>query len=252
MILVVAVVALNFANKAPGKDNTINHTLLERAIRLLNKRELKQGTLFTFNPNKLPVAEWRKLGLNDGQIAIIKHYEEKGGKFFSKQDVKKVYALSAGDYERLAPYINLPEYSAYTKNTPLAEPIELNSADSATLTRVYGIGPAFAHRIIKYRTLLGGFYINQQLKEVYGLDTEKYNMIKDQVVVNPSRLKKINVNSADANELNRLPYLDYKQANAIVQYRLQHGNYASAAALQEIMILDKQTIDKIKPYLSFK
>ncbi|RYD70488.1 MAG: hypothetical protein EOP55_22145, partial [Sphingobacteriales bacterium] len=210
LILVVAVVALNFVNKTPYKDSTINHTALVRAIRLLNEPDVKHGTLFTFNPNKLSVAQWKKMGLNDRQISVIKNYEDKGGRFFSKQDVKKMYAFSLKDYERIAPYIDLPERSTYTKKTFLTVPIELNTADSATLTKVYGIGPAFARRIIKYRTLLGGFYSKQQLKEVYGLDADKYDEIKDQVKVNASHLQKITINLAEASELNRLPYLDYK------------------------------------------
>ncbi|RVT96503.1 helix-hairpin-helix domain-containing protein [Mucilaginibacter limnophilus] len=148
-------------------------------------------------------------------------------------------------------YIN-KETHVLHKKIRLTTPVEINSADSATLTTVYGIGPSFARRIIKYRELLGGFYSKEQLKEVYGLDENKYLEIKDQLKIDASAVKKININKASAYELNRLPYLDYKQANAIEQYRLQHGNYTSAAALQEIMILDKQTIDKIKPYLSFK
>jgi competence protein ComEA len=100
--------------------------------------------------------------------------------------------------------------------------------------------------------LLGGYHNKQQLKELYGLDAEKYAEISDQVRVNPNAIKKININAAETDELNRLPYLNYKQANAIVQYRLQHGEYLSADDLADIAILDPQIIQKIKPYLVYK
>src|SRR3569833_3197280 len=52
--------------------------------------------------------------------------------------------------------------------------IELNSADSAKLTELKGIGPSFARRIINYRNRLGGFINKEQLKEVYGMDDDRY------------------------------------------------------------------------------
>jgi competence protein ComEA len=74
--------------------------------------------------------------------------------------------------------------------------VEVNSADSAGLTKIYGIGPAFASRIIKYRNRLGGFYSKEQLKEVYGLDAEKYAEVREQVRIDPAKVKKVNVNTA--------------------------------------------------------
>jgi competence protein ComEA len=49
---------------------------------------------------------------------------------------------------------------------PVFTPVELNSADSTDLVELYGIGPVFANRILKYRDLLGGFYSVNQLLEV--------------------------------------------------------------------------------------
>ena len=70
----------------------------------------------------------------------------------------------------LEPYIiytqvNEPP-STQTQNTQqLAKPktlqpefqIEINHADTAVWTVLNGIGPAYANRIVQYRTLLGGF-----------------------------------------------------------------------------------------------
>ena len=50
-----------------------------------------------------------------------------------------------------------------------AGPIELNSADSAALVSIRGIGPLTAGRIIRYRNALGGFASVSQLQEVTGM-----------------------------------------------------------------------------------
>lgn len=208
------------------------------------------ATLFKFNPNNLPVAAWKKLGLSERQINGIKNYEAKGGRFYTKADVKKMYTLSAGDYKRLKPYINLPE-AGTTGLKPLTI-VELNTADSATLTKLKGIGPAFARRIVQYRKRLGGFYSKQQLKEVFGIDDLHYRDIQAQFTLNTRKLKKININKAEYNDLRNFPSLSYKQMNAIIQYRKQHGEYETFDELSNVAILDAAVLKKIKPYILVK
>lgn len=130
--------------------------------------------------------------------------------------------------------------------------IEVNGADSAKLTELNGIGPSFARRIITYRNHLGGFVKKEQLLEVFGLDLERYVGLKSQVSVDTSHIKKIHINSVNFDGLKYFPYLTYKQMNAIIQFREQHGEYESLADLGNIAIMDKQTLQKIKPYITFK
>ena len=130
--------------------------------------------------------------------------------------------------------------------------IEINTADSAKLTELHGIGPAFAKRIIGYRSRLGGFYHKEQLKEVFGLDSEKYAGLQAQVRVDPSRIRKIKINHVDFDALKYFPYLSFKQMNAIIQFREQHGDYESIRDMKNIAILDNEILRKIEPYLVFK
>jgi competence ComEA-like helix-hairpin-helix protein len=209
-------------------------------------------TLFVFNPNNLPAEQWKQLGLSDRQISIIKHFETKGGHFYKKEDVKKIYGITANDYTRLEPYINIPGTEHTSNKLAVGEVIELNSADSARLTRVRGIGPAFAQRIVEYRKRLGGFLNKEQLKEVYGIDTAKYAEIKNQVSINPTHIIKIKINEVDFEGLRKFPYLTNKQTNAVIQYRKQHGDYQALADMRNIAILDEVILRKIAPYIVFK
>jgi competence protein ComEA len=130
--------------------------------------------------------------------------------------------------------------------------IELNSADSVSLTSLHGIGASFARRIISYRNRLGGFYNEEQLREVFGMDSIKYADLQAQIKVDPSLIKKIKVNKVTFDNLSHFPYLSYKQMNAIIQFREQHGEYESLADMKNIAILDDKTLNKIKPYIAFK
>jgi len=144
-----------------------------------------------------------------------------------------------------------PPKAASTKAAP-GVVIELNNADSAKLTQLNGIGPSFAKRIVSYRTRLGGFVRKEQLKEVFGLDSEKYAGLQNQVSVDPLKINKIPINTIDFSGLSHFPYLTYKQMNAIIRFREQHGEYESIGDLKNIVIMDDITLQKIKPYLTFK
>ncbi len=270
LIIIVVVLAAPYVFQLFRKDSAINIKDFDKDVALLNSakgngtsgypaadeplsdEKAAHPVLFVFNPNNLPGEQWKQLGLSERQISIIKHYEAKGGHFNKKEDVQKIYGITADDYKRLEPYINIPgnEYAA-NKLAP-GEVIEINSADSAKLTRVRGIGPAFAERIIAYRQRLGGFLNKEQLKEVYGIDTIKYAEIKDQLSINPAHITKIKINEVDFEGLRKFPYLTNKQTNAIIQYRKQHGDYRSVADMKNIVILDDVILRKIEPYLVFK
>lgn len=266
IILIALVLAAPFIEQANHKDNTINFKAFDKAANTApgnagfnaddtetNAGVAKRASLFRFNPNKLSLTEWVKLGLSPHQAQVIKHYQEKGGRFYTKGDVQKMYSINAEIYKRLEPYIELPDGPAYHMNKAKpGEVIEVNTADSAKLTMIRGIGPAFARRIVRYRQRVGGFYSKAQLKEVYGIDEDKYKQIEDGVSVDGRYLIKVNINTAVFNDLKRFPYLSYKQMDAIIAYRDEHGNYRSVKDLENIAILNAQILRKIEPYLVFK
>lgn len=210
------------------------------------------STLFAFNPNNLPANQWQKLGLTARQIKGIKNYEAKRGKFYSKADVKKMYTITPQDYKRLQPYINLPEEEEVNKAAKPLIIVELNTADSATLTSLNGIGPAFARRIVQYRTRLGGFHNKHQLQEIVGMDNMRYQDVQGQFTIDKRKVKRFNVNQIEFEDIKDFPYLNFKQMNAIIQYRKQHGNYELFSELGNIAILDKTDLKKIKPYVQIK
>ena len=145
-------------------------------------------------------------------------------------------------------------YDEKTVANPTKKPfllIEINAADSAALDDIRGIGPTFASRILKYRSRLGGFVQKAQLMEVFGLDSLKYLEIRDQISVDLSGVKMININTVTADHLRNHPYLRYKQVNALIQYRKQHGNYSNIADLAKVVLIPAETIAQLAPYLTF-
>src|SRR6476661_7272080 len=54
--------------------------------------------LFNFDPNVNTLEDWVTLGLSTRQAATILKYQSKGGKFYKKEDLKKIYSISAKQY----------------------------------------------------------------------------------------------------------------------------------------------------------
>lgn len=233
----------------------------------INKEAYKSSArpvYFNFDPNGLSESNWLKLGLSHKQIQVIRNYELKGGKFFRKEDLKKIYSISEKQYSMLEPFIKIGNTdvlsgkktvkanykSAGISENTLRPIIEINAADSLELERIRGIGPAFASRIIRFRKRIGGFYRKEQLLEIYGMDSLKYDQLKDQIQVNSGLITKLNINTFTFDEIRHHPYLNYKQMNAIIQYRTQHGSYKSIDDLRKIAILNEEIIRKIEPYFS--
>jgi competence ComEA-like helix-hairpin-helix protein len=211
-----------------------------------------------FDPNKSTVEEWQQFGLSYKQAMSIVNYVKKGGKFYKAEDLKKMYTISPQKYEALLPYIDIPAANQSDKKPTFsyakkeAVLIDINSADTTDLDRIRGVGPSFARRIVKYRERLGGFYAKEQLFEVFGVDTAKFNEIKDQLKIDLNGIKKININNVEFDELKKHPYLKFKEMNAIIQYRKQHGPYKDMGDLNKVLILKPETIQKMAPYLDFK
>jgi len=185
---------------------------------------------FPFDPNKLPREQWRKLGLTERQIDIIKNYEAKGGRFRVKEDLKKLYGISEAEYKILEPYIiiKLPferkplEIITSTRKFPYRN-TELNAADSATLVKNLRMPSWMAARVIKYRKKLGGFYDKAQLLEVYGMKKKYYEPIKRFLYVDTSRIEKICVNQIRFKKLIKHPYLNYELTKKIFEEKKKQG-----------------------------
>jgi competence ComEA-like helix-hairpin-helix protein len=146
----------------------------------------------------------------------------------------------------------LPDQPTFYKKAAPGTIIDLDTADTAQLTQLHGVGASFAKRIVSYRDRLGGFINKEQIKEVFGIDSEKYAGLQPQVKVDAAHIRKIDVNKATFDSLSRFLYLTCKQMDAIIQFRGQHGEYASLDDMRNIAIINDGILRKIGPYLVFK
>lgn len=214
-----------------------------------------------FNPNTISAEEMRKMHLPENLLRGIIAYREKVGAFISKNDFKRIYALTPELKEQIIPYLLLPEtespaqplpqedYSDQKASLHERKLLELNTCDSFDLIKLRGIGPYYSRLILRYRESLGGFLNTEQLKEIKRLPDSTYLNIAPFLKVNPSLIRRLHINQLDEVSLAKHPYIQYKQAKAIVAYRVQHGPYSSTNELEKVLLLDQAFIQKIAPYI---
>jgi competence ComEA-like helix-hairpin-helix protein len=130
--------------------------------------------------------------------------------------------------------------------------IELNAADTFELQRLRGIGPAFAKRIVKYRERLGGFAAPSQLLEIWGMDTIKYNAIKEHLTANPDSVHPVNLNTVTFKELLAHPYFPFVVTKAIMLYRKEHKKFVTTSELKNIPVISDSAYRKMMKYVEVR
>jgi len=212
----IKVQAIDYSIVQISSDNDTSVQLNSEST-FQKKKITKSVKYFTFDPNTLDLSGWIKLGLSEKQAQVIINYRNKGGKFYEKEDLKKIYSVQNELYDKLMPYIKIEQFSikqeaaiskkSTTYDIPQKNPIniDLNRADTSTLMELKGIGPVFSRRIVKFRDALGGFVSFEQIKEVYGFPEETYEQILPYLSLNADSVTKLLINTISVNELAKHP-----------------------------------------------
>lgn len=231
----------------------------------------KKVERFVFDPNTADSTQLLRLGLQPWQVKNIYKYRAAGGIYRKPLDFAKLYGLTVKQYHELEPYIRISSdylpastlvkgHKNYSQNIakdsatyqrPVkikeTEHIALNTADTASLVTIPGIGPYYARKIVQYGNRLGGYVSVDQLDEIEDFPTEA----KKYLVINNPNPKKLNINQLSLNELKRHPYINYYRAKAITDYRRLHGAIKSLNDLRLIKDFTPDVIKRLTPYVAY-
>ncbi len=236
---------------------------------------------FPFDPNTTERSEWLALGLSDRQVDGVERYMAKGGRFRVKNDLGRMYSIPAEQFERLKPFIQLPDdlpireigkrpsyahgSGARQDGGPRADhptyerreavhyaKVEVNTADSAELVALPGIGPSFAKGILKYREMLGGYVSLEQMAEVYVLKDKPDALarMKELLIVDTMMVRRIAINTCTVEELAAHPYIRWQLAKPLLAYRNNHGPFKELSELRGCHVIDETVFRKLAPYLT--
>jgi DNA uptake protein ComE-like DNA-binding protein len=199
------------------------------------------------------------LGLSTSELDRLFAYRTQGRFVNSVEEFQTVTQISDSLLNEISSYFEFPDWVG--KNQSSKKKIsfvkkekgtkDLNSATAEDLMEVYGIGETLSERIVKFRDRLGGFLVNEQLYDVYGLKPEvaEKALLKFQVIKVPT-LDKININKAGIEELSQLIYINKSLASNIIDYRDKNGSFASFQELSNVDAFPTEKLDRIALYLS--
>ena len=176
-----------------------------------------------FNPNLADQDLFEQLGFSEKTIKIIFNYRNKGGSFYKKTDLLKIYGMDSLLYQQVEPYILLDvrnsklstdsfkvktvkEKPNYIAKEQVLISIDINQANLEEWKKINGVGNYYAQKILAYREKLGGFSSIDQIEETYGLKDSVFQVIKSQLKWSPI-YRSIPINKITASDLSKHPYL---------------------------------------------
>ena len=247
------------------------------------KEERGEVVMRAFDPNTVDSLTLIGFGLRPWKVKNFLHYREAGKVFRSTEDLGDTYGWTEEDVERVASYVRVVEKyeksgrseknEKYGKDEnhwkdgkrwderkdekperpsskfQMLTKVDVNTADTALLRRIPGVGAKISEAIVKYRERLGGFHSVEQLREIKIVSPELLEWME---VSSSSDIQKININKASFQALNSHPYISYEQTKALLQYVRLYGKVKDEKALVETGIFTKEEVEKLKPYIAYE
>ena len=146
----------------------------------------------------------------------------------SEQTFSPVPATTSTPAADSSPHTDSPRDSRATNHSPtLSYPhdgwswdrVELNSADSAALDALPGIGPYYARQILAYRERLGFYADISQLLDIRGMDTARLRRLADRLYIAPESLRPLDLYTMPLDSLAAHPYIGPYAAKGIDRLR---------------------------------
>jgi competence ComEA-like helix-hairpin-helix protein len=265
-----------------NSSSDVEYVNLSEEIKSLTKidnsqnQEVKEIQYFEFNPNEINEESWMLLGFSEKQAQSIIKYRVKGGFFYKKEDLKRLYVVDDSLYVLLEPYIVLkgkskPNYSAgkcyFVKLTEDTIPVydgfsELekvvcnkkngvysyyiggfSNVESAKEVQLQAVPLGFNATEVKLMSCDFGFVINKSKTD------NKYKK-NEFGKGNPTSLKyelnnfKVKINSADTTGFKSLKGIGSYYSSKIVKYRKALGGFTSVEQLKEVYGILPEVIDQ--------
>ncbi|WP_294296981.1 helix-hairpin-helix domain-containing protein [uncultured Chryseobacterium sp.] len=238
-----------------------------------------ENTLTEFDPNELDAKQWQNLGFTEKQVATILNYKKiVGGKFISKEQLKKCFAISADQFSALKTYILLPEngreatskrFSNRKKNAITISGSFNPDHYSAIDWQDMGFSERQAEAILKYKHYLGGSFISKEkFKECFIINEENFRKMSPYLLLpekTPATFGKVKNAGPGKNKINYSPFdpnildpegwkalgFSERQAQTIINYRDRNlkGSFKSLENIQKCFVISPEKFAEMKPFI---
>ena len=191
----------------------------------------QSGPLFYFDPNTMDSMTAIRIGIPSRQVITLMRYRNKGGRFYRKEDLAKLYGLKKELVEKLIPYVvikneNSNELVKQDVNKNLNEwTIDINISDEKQWAAKTKLSPAIIQNIMRYRNYLGGFTNLIQMKKVYGLTEANYYLLKPHFTLGKMNHLKPNASNMSFENWKALGLFQDREIAQILRIRKEKGGH---------------------------
>ena len=242
-------------------------------VEFVDKTEQQNVVLSEFNPNDLSAEEWQELGFSERQVkTILKYKDIVGGKFISKEQLAKCYAISPEKFAELEPFILLPKVkNEFQKNTFRKRELNISGKFNPDFYTEkdwvkLGYSEKQAVAIIKYKNYLGGsFRSKEKFKECFIISDEDYLRLapylllpekeekKESLVSNKIKYNYFDPNVLDLEGWKNLGFSE-KQAQVILNYKERNlrGSFKNLEDIQKCFVISADKFLELKPWIKIK
>ncbi len=242
-------------------------------VEIVDKTEQQNVVLSEFNPNDLSAEEWQELGFSERQVkTILKYKDIVGGRFISKEQLAKCYAISPEKFAELEPFILLPKAkNEFQKNTFRKRELNISGKFNPDFYTEkdwvkLGYSEKQAVSIIKYKNYLGGsFRSKEKFKECFIISDEDYLRLAPYLILPENEEKKeslvsnkIKYNYFDPNVLDLEGWKNLgfseKQAQVIINYKERNlkGSFKNLEDIQKCFVISEDKFLELKPWIKIK
>lgn len=214
-----------------------------------------------FDPNLLDKEGFVAMGLGEKTASNIVNYRKAGGKFRTKEDLKKVYSVNDSLYQILEPWVIIqpePEkdksYNDERNPEVTLFPFDPNSLDDESWKKL-GFSDFKILNIRNYLKAGGKFAIKEDLKKLYTITKADYLRVKDYILLPDSLTNRLNldqlqtlkketaaamveINSADTSQLSSLKGVGPAISLRIIKYRDKLGGFFRKEQMLEVFGID--------------
>ena len=208
VIITIIIYNLFIKNKMNNNDNLVQDFIISNTTNSTNSMNVLDNTLVNNNPSS---QEEEKIKIyitgeviNPGvyELAVDSRIEDAisiaGGitpnanlhdvnLAFILEDAMKIYIPNTAEEVDAASIISTGSSdmskSISNESTSKSSKININKASSSELEKIPGVGPSIAQKIITYREENGKFSSIDDLKNVSGIGSKKFESIKDYITV---------------------------------------------------------------------
>ncbi len=277
------IVGGNFTSKEQLKKcyaiSKEKYTLIESYILLPETKNKEKTSIYPekqlkisgrFNPDLYSEKDWQIMGFSEKQAAAIMKYKKYlGGSFESKEKFKECFIINEKNYEKLSPYLILPDKSAPNNKLQKKAKFENNyfefnpnSLDVQGWQKL-GFSEKQAQVIVNYRdkNLKGGFRSLEEIQKCFVISDEKFKdllpyiklspakPISSQTIASPKAISKTEFSKTDLNKITFAQLVEFgfdeKSAASYIGFRNKLGGFLSKNQILETYNLDKNLAEKL-------